>query len=313
MSKEDDIRLDQKVRAAWMYYIAGQNQSEIASQLGTSRPVVQRLIAAAKEEGIVSIGLHHPVANCLDYALLLQEKYRLIECNIVPAFSEESTLDSVSFGCYQLMARYLQDDKEKIIGLGSGLTLKKALQRIDFDSQNTRCVALISAMDADGQCNYYDDVPLLLTSKIKAKYYQWPAPRYAQTQEEYDMWCTSRLFRSVSAVARQADVIFVGIGPLGTQSPIFKDGFINQAQMDEVTAQGGIGEIMGRFIDAEGGVVDSEINRMITSYDIRQNQCPRIAVACGEYKRPAILAALKGGWINVLVTDEHTARWLLTR
>ncbi|HIH5533989.1 TPA: sugar-binding transcriptional regulator [Klebsiella oxytoca] len=313
MSKEDDIRLDQKVRAAWMYYIAGQNQSEIASQLGTSRPVVQRLIAAAKEEGIVSIGLHHPVANCLDYALLLQEKYRLIECNIVPAFSEESTLDSVSFGCYQLMARYLQDDKEKIIGLGSGLTLKKALQRIDFDSQNTRCVALISAMDADGQCNYYDDVPLLLTSKIKAKYYQWPAPRYAQTQEEYDMWCTSRLFRSVSAFARQADVIFVGIGPLGTQSPIFKDGFINQAQMDEVTAQGGIGEIMGRFIDAEGGVVDSEINRMITSYDIRQNQCPRIAVACGEYKRPAILAALKGGWINGLVTDEHTARWLLTR
>ena len=313
MSKEDDIRLDQKVRAAWMYYIAGQNQSEIASQLGTSRPVVQRLNAAAKEEGIVSISLHHPVANCLDYAQLLQEKYRLIECNVVPAFNEESTLDSVSFGCYQLMARYLQDDKEKIIGLGSGLTLKKALQRIDFDSQNTRCVALISAMDADGQCNYYDDVPLLLTSKIKAKYYQWPAPRYAQTQEEYDMWCTSRLFRSVSAVARQADVIFVGIGPLGTQSPIFKDGFINQAQMDELTARGGIGEIMGRFIDAEGGVVDSEINRMITSYDIRQNQCPRIAVACGEYKRPAILAALKGGWINGLVTDEHTARWLLTR
>ena len=156
MSKEDDIRLDQKVRAAWMYYIAGQNQSEIASQLGTSRPVVQRLIAAAKED--------------------------------------------------------LQDDKEKIIGLGSGLTLKKALQRIDFDSLNTRCVALISAMNADGQCNYYDDVPLLLTRKIKAKYYQWPAPRYAQSAEEHEMWCTNRLFRSVSGVAQEADVIFVGIG-----------------------------------------------------------------------------------------------------
>ena len=122
MGKEEDIRLDQKVRAAWMYYIAGLNQSEIASQLGTSRPVVQRMIAAAKEEGIVSIGLHHPVANCLDYAQLLQEKYRLVDCNIVPAWSEESTLDSVSFGCYQLMARYLQDDKAKIIGIGSGLS-----------------------------------------------------------------------------------------------------------------------------------------------------------------------------------------------
>lgn len=72
------------------------------------------------------------------------------------------------------------------------------MQRIDFDSLNTRCVALISAMDADGQCNYYDDVPLLLARKIQAKYYQWPAPRYAQTVDEHEMWCTSRLFRNVS-------------------------------------------------------------------------------------------------------------------
>ncbi len=53
---------------------------------------------------------------------------------------------------------------------------------------------------------------------------------------------------SVSGVAREADVIFVGIGPLGTQSPIFKDGFINQAQMDELTARGGIGEILGGLL-----------------------------------------------------------------
>ena len=217
MNKEDDIRLDQKVRAAWMYYIAGLNQSEIASQLGTSRPVVQRLIAAAKDEGIVSIGLHHPVANCLDYAQLLKEKYHLTDCNIVPVYSVERTLDSVTFGCYQLMARYLQGDKPTIVGIGSGLTLKKTIRRIDFDSQNTRCVALISAMNEHGQCNYYDDVPLLLARKIQGKYYQWPAPRYAQSREEHQMWSTNRLFRNVSAVACNSNVIFVGIGALGSR------------------------------------------------------------------------------------------------
>jgi DNA-binding transcriptional regulator LsrR (DeoR family) len=313
MNKEDDIKLDQKVRAAWMYYIAGQNQSDIASLLGTSRPVVQRLIAAAKEEGIVSIGLHHPVAQCLDYAKLLQEKYQLIDCNIVPVYSEESMLDSVSFGCYQLMARYLRDDKLKIIGIGSGLTLKKTIQRIDFHSLNTRCIALISAMDSNGQCNYYDDVPLLLARKIQAKYYQWPVSRYAQSVDEHTQWCSSRLFRSVNSVAEQADVIFVGIGSLSIQSPIVKDGFINHEQLDELKELGIIGEILGRFIDAQGQVVDCNINSLITSYDIRQNQCPRIAAAYGEDKRPSVLAALKGGWINGLVTDEHTARWLLTR
>jgi len=313
VSKEDDIRLDQKVRAAWMYYVTGLNQSEIASQLGTSRPVVQRLLAAAKEEGIVSIGLHHPVAHCLDYAQLLQEKYQLSDCTIVPVYSSESTLDAVTFGCYQLMARYLQGDARRVVGIGSGLTLKKTIKRIDFDSPNSRCVALISAMNEHGQCNYYDDVPLLLASKIQGKYYQWPAPRYAQSREEHKLWCGTRLFHNVSSAAQEADVIFVGIGALGVQSPIFKDGFINRAQLDELTAHGGVGEILGRFIDAEGQVVDTLINSLITSYDIRQNPCPRIAAACGEDKRPAILAALKGKWINGLVTDEHTARWLLTR
>lgn len=313
VSKEDDIRLDQKVRAAWMYYIAGLNQSEIASQLGTSRPVVQRLIAAAKEEGIVSIGLHHPVANCLDYAQLLQEKYRLLECNVMPAYGGEGTLDSVSFGCQQIMARYLRDAEAKVIGIGSGLTLKKTIHRIDFSSQNARCVALISAMNENGECNYYDDVPLLLARKIQAKYYQWPAPRYAQTTQEHAMWSGSRLYRNVSAVAENSDVIFVGIGALGTQSPIFKDGFIDQPQLAELTALGGVGEILGRFIDGDGEVLDCAINRRNTSYDIRRSDCPRIAAACGEDKRPAILAALKGGWINGLVTDEHSARWLLTR
>ncbi|MBZ4306768.1 sugar-binding domain-containing protein, partial [Mycobacterium tuberculosis] len=120
-------------------------------------------------------------------------------------------------------------------------------------------------------------------------------------------------FRSVSSVARAAYVTFLVYPSVGTQGPICEDGVSHRAQMDELTARGGIGEILGRFIDAQGDVVDSEINRMITSYDIRQSHCPRIAAACGEHKRPAILAALKGGWINGLVTDEHTARWLLTR
>lgn len=313
MITEDDIRLDQKVRAAWMYYIAGQNQSEIATQLGTSRPVVQRLLAAAKEEGLVSIGLNHPVANCLNYAQMLKEKFGLLECNVVPAFTSDLTLDSVSYGCYQLMEKYVRMESEKVIGIGSGTTLKKTIRRIDFDSPSTCCVALISAMNAEGKCNYYDDVPLLLASKMQANYFQWPAPRYAQTSMEHQMWCSNRLFNKVSKVAQSASVIFVGIGALSEQSPIFLDGFITRQQLDTLTLQGAVGEVLGRFIDAEGEVVECDINNLNTSYDIRQSSCPKIAAACGEDKRLAILSALKGQWINGLVTDEHTARWLLTR
>lgn len=62
------------------------------------------------------------------------------------------------------------------------------------------------------------------------------------------MWSTNRLFRNVSTVARDSDVIFVGIGALGRQSPIFKDGFIDEQQLEELTARGGVGEILDALL-----------------------------------------------------------------
>ncbi|BEI22781.1 sugar-binding transcriptional regulator [Vibrio fluvialis] len=314
MARDDSFKTDQMVRAAWMYYISGRNQSDIASELGLSRPVVQRLIAAAKEEGIVSVGLHHPISTCLDYAELLKEKYQLVECNIVPTTSGEETLDNVAFGSFQLMSKYIKNQQDQIIGIGSGLTLKKAINRIDFESPNSKCVSLISAIGVDGQCNYYDDVPLILARKTQANYYQMPAPRYARSHSELKSWVGMRIFEEVTNIANNANVIFVGAGSLNpNSSPIIKDGFISTTEANNLTNIGAVGEILGRFIDAQGQVIDCDINSFITSYDIRSNDCPRIGAACGEDKRPVILAALKGLWFNGLVTDEATARWLLTQ
>lgn len=113
-------------------------------------------------------------------------------------------------------------------------------------------------------------------------------------------------------VVQQADVIFVGIRCLTQQSPIFKDGFITLAQLEIRLQQAAVGEIRGHVINANGGIVKSDINTLITSYDIRRSPCSRSVTAVGEDKHPAILSALKGQWINGLATDEHTARGLLT-
>ncbi|NOI27143.1 sugar-binding transcriptional regulator [Vibrio coralliilyticus] len=309
--RDDNIKTDQMVRAVWMYYISGKNQSEIAADLGISRPAVQRLLAAAKEEGIVSVGVNHPIAMCLDYSEILKEKFQLKVCNIVPVSKDSDTVDNVSFGCFQLMSRYIKDNN-KVIGIGSGKTLKKAINRIDFTAQGCKCVALISALNTDGQCNYYDDVPAILAHKIKANYYQFPAPRYAETAKEHKSWVGNKVYKSICATADAADYIFVGVGSLSEASPIVQDGFITESTADSLREQGAVGEVLGRFINADGDVVDCEINQLVTSYDIRSNPNVRIGSACGEDKRHALIAALKGKWINGLVTDEQTARWLLT-
>ena len=311
---ENYAKSEQMIRAAWMYFILGKNQNEIASELGVSRPVVQRLIAAAKEEGAVSVSLHHPIATCLNYAELIKEKFALELCHIVPDNSEESVQNSVAFGGSQLMAKYISAPETQIIGIGSGNTLKRVVNYMaPMSHSDKKCVSLISAMAADGQCNYYDDVPLILASRIKANYYQLPAPRYSRSPETYDFWCQNPLYQDITAIADTANVTFIGIGSVidGGNSPIITDGFISDQQAGKLVEQGAVGEILGTFIDVDGNVLDHEINQRNTSYNVRRNPNLRVGIAGGYEKHKTILGALRGKWINGLVTDEATAKWLL--
>lgn len=314
---ESNSRIDNIVRAAWLYYVSGKNQSEVASILGVSRPAAQRMIAAARDEGIISFSINHPIAICLEYETLLKEKFNLSLCNIVPYEKNSNTYHkvSVAYGGAQIISQFINQEAPMRIGLGSGTTLKTAISYLEkVDRPQHKCIALISAMDAQGLCNYYDDVPLLFANKIKARYYQLPAPRYSTSEENHQMWCNSQLYQNITAKADKADVLFVGIGSIGTDSPIVKDRFINNEKSESLRKIGVIGEILGRFIDKEGNTVDHMINKRVTSYNVQNNTHSKvIAISSGNDKQAAILAALKGQWLNGLVTDEQTARWLLTQ
>ncbi|MDC0610742.1 sugar-binding transcriptional regulator [Vibrio sp.] len=311
---ENYTKSELMMRAAWLYYVNGKNQNEIASVLGVSRPVVQRLIAAAKDEGAVSISIQHPIATCLDYAELLKEKYQLHTCYVVPVAQGQSVLECIAYGGAQTISQHIEQNSIHTIGIGSGNTLKRCVNHLEpRDFNQKRCVSLISAIGLDGQCNYYDDVSLILASRIKANYYQLAAPRYALDKRDMDIWCHNRLYLHHADVASQCDITFIGLGEIGKDSPITIDGFISEAQSKELEHLGCIGEILGRFIDIEGRPIECSFNELVTSFDIRRNSSQRIAIAGGESKRPPILAALNGKWINGLVTDELTAKWLLTK
>lgn len=88
---KSDKKLDQAARAAWMYYVAGQTQHEIAEALGVSRQVAQRLVACAIDNGLVSVNITHPVARCMALAEQLQQRYGLHRCQVVPSQGMDST------------------------------------------------------------------------------------------------------------------------------------------------------------------------------------------------------------------------------
>ena len=77
--------------------------------------------------------------------------------------------------------------------------------------------------------------------------------------------------------------------------------------------QGAVGDVLNHFIDKNGDPVDTDIEDRIVSTSLNALQGMRnvVGVAGGSEKIPAMHAVLTHGYLNVLVTDEVTARGLL--
>ncbi|ETO49244.1 transcriptional regulator [Yersinia pestis S3] len=164
---KSDKKLDQAARAAWMYYVAGQTQHEIAEALGVSRQVAQRLVACAIDNGLVSVNITHPVARCMALAEQLQQRYGLHRCQVVPSqgMDNAGVQRAIAVAGAEVMAQFLRQEQPLVIGVGSGRSLKAAIDELpDVERPQHSCVSLIGAIAADGSCTRYD-VPLWMAEK----------------------------------------------------------------------------------------------------------------------------------------------------
>jgi len=79
--------------------------------------------------------------------------------------------------------------------------------------------------------------------------------------------------------------------------------------------RGAVGDILGRHFDAYGRPIESPLAERIIALSLESlRTIPQvIAFAGGRRKADAILGALRGRYVHVLITDEATARLVLER
>ena len=304
-------KLDLATRAAWLYYVAGNTQHEIAEKLGISRPVAQRLVALAVEKNLIRVRVDHRLADCLSLASQLSARYGLSLCEIVPVDNDspEELGRKLAVAGAQVMEQFLDTASPAIVAVGSGRTLKAAVDQIaQLERPQHRLVSMVGAIAQDGSSNPYD-VALHISAKTGGKHFLLPAPLLADNEAEHTQWCYHRLYRIVESLSAEADVAFVGIGNIGPNCPLQEDGFITAAEVNEMIGLGAVAELLGRPIDANGHALLSSTVARITSVSLATPPArPTIGFAGGPAKRQAILAALNGGWLSGLVTDELSAR-----
>jgi DNA-binding transcriptional regulator LsrR (DeoR family) len=306
-------RLDDAARAGWLYYVAGNNQEQIAQKLGVSRQTAQRLVSLSVSEGLIKVRLDHPIGRCMDLANRLQSHYSLDFVEVVPTDpGSTSTVLGVAQSAAAEIERRLKSSDPIVMAIGTGRTLKAAIEQLTpMEASQHKIVSLTGNIAPDGSASFYN-VIFGMADAIKARSYPMPLPVIASSRAERDMLLRQPMVKETLALAARADVTFIGIGHLGQDAPLYLDGFITQAELKALQKAGAVGEIVGWAFDAQGKMIDGLTNERVASAPLPSREKSLVvALAMGEKKIPGIRAALSRRLANGILTDERTAEGLL--
>lgn len=303
---------DPYIWACWLYYEDGMTQGEIADAMGVSRATVNSYLADAREKGIVRVSLEPARLASLTIAQELKHHFGLDDCFIVPSDDNARPLiDRLGAAGGRVLQKILK----------SGDTIAVAWGRTVLSvAEQTNIVPLqdVTVVQATGGTRasfaYTPEVcASRLAQAIGARSVNITAPAIVGSPELRHLILQEQLLQEQFETLARANRIVLGISSLRPNSTIHTSGFFESVSLQEYLAKGAVGVVAGRFIDERGAAVLGPLDERTIgiSLEMLRNVQTRIAIAGGFDKVPALLAALRGGYTNVLITDAATGNGIL--
>lgn len=317
MAQLREAETDLAVRAAWLSYVGGYTQEQIAQRLGVSRVKVHRLSSLAQDMGFVKVSIEHELASTVALENQLIELYGLKNCILVPTMDDAAdrhggTMAALGTAGARFLSRFLDREPATTIGIGWGKTLSSMAETLLRKPRpSNRFVSVLGSLTRHAAANPYDVIHHL-ARKTGAEGFIMPVPFIADAVADRDLLMGQKSVSKIVTLARNADLYILGIGGCGPEASAFHSGQVTKLELDALQDAGAVGDLLGRFFDAQGQVVDCEFNDRILGLELDALSDRQVTViAGGEGKLPAIKGALRMRVISTLITDENTAQNLL--
>lgn len=308
-------RTELLAQVASLYYEDNLTQARIAHRLGTSRATVSRLLHEARETGVVEITVHYPWKTDSETERDLIARFHLHQARVL--VGRDRPYEDVLRGLGVLAARHVESllVEDTILGISWGMAVYNIVRALRPDRRlPVTVVQMIGAVGMGDSRIDGPDLARLLANVYGGEYRYLHAPLIVEETRVQEMLLQEPPIRETLSLARRADIALVGIGSLVPEvSSLLRAGYLDREALTRLRARGAVGDVCARHYDAQGHVLDIELNQRIVGielealHDIEQV----IGVAGGEAKADAILGALRGGHVNVLMTDDAAARKVL--
>ncbi|GIK64679.1 MAG: DNA-binding transcriptional regulator [Chloroflexota bacterium] len=314
---QPDLRLLAKVSC--MYYEQKLTQQEIAQRLHLSRPKVSRLLQQAEEAGIVQIIIKTPSGVLhADLEARLEQMFGLLEVFVVDVEAGASQ-EIISRRVGAAAAAYLQRTVEAgdTIGFAWGTTLNGMVSALTpIEVKNVHVVQLIGGLGPPESDLHAAEVCRRLAHLLNAKLTLIPAPGIVGSEEMKEIVLADSYVQSAFRQFSAINVAYLGIGVPSPDSVMMRDGsIITEEELAMLKAKGALGDIVLRFFDKQGQHIRSDVDSRVIGITLEDlSKIERVVgVAGGPLKDEVVLGALRGGLINVLITDAGLATRILER
>ncbi len=312
--QQGDWTTDMAIRAAWMSFVGGATQGEIATRLGISTAKVHRLIAHAQKTGLVRFQIAGRPSDCLEIEAALVAEYGLSSCLIAPDIGgaeEAAEIRAIAEVAGPHLANLLANPAVSQLGVGMGRTLKAAVELMPrIQRPDLSIVSISGSLTRKLSANPFDVVQQLAERSCGEGYYL-PVPYLAEDAAERDMFLGQRSVQALLERARASDLFVIGIGSVEDDGHLIRRDLISREEQRDLIATGAVCDLMGRFIGRDGRLVAAKLGDKAVGLPFEAVRGARVvALAGGMGKLEATRAALRARLITDLIVDESLGRAL---
>ena len=304
---EQTDKLGALSEVAYMYYCLDMTQKEIARRTSLSRPHISRILKRAKEEGIVEIKLNFFGLRSRYAESWLTRRFNLAGARVYncDGIGQEERRNVICRNGAKHLESMLRAGMS--VGITRGAIMSEVLHALKGDKRLGLKVVQIMGGEAVKPTAFSSATELI--GHVVGLYGGTPVyletPLYIKDDFLRDKLTQEPFVRQKLEQAMAVDMVVTSIRPIyGRMQNHVWSGFIDDAQVDEIMAAGGVGYLLGRAFDIQGNLVDHPVNSHIIGLHPKYvKNKTSIGFAFGEEYAAAVLGALRGGYVNTLITD----------
>ncbi len=312
---EDNCSDEMLLQIAKLYYVDGLSQTSVARLANVSQAKVSRLLAKARQKGLVRITVAEYDPRDHETERELEERLGLRQAVVVKTaggLNAQDLRQSLTHFAAPWVAQWIPP--QGTVAIAGGRTMQWLIRNMTAPP-GVEGLTVVQAMgNIDASVGPYDALELgrILAKRWCGTFFTLNTPALLPDARTRETLLGLASIGPVVERLREVQGALVGIGTLHN-SVFVERGILAKEDTARLAEAGAVGEICGRFYDRDGNECQTTYRDRVISieFDNLQRAEATIAVVAGSDRTEAIRGALRGGLIKSLVIDRAGAVALL--